>query len=42
MTTGFIRFDIERVFVSDGDELAFPPDSRVKASKIKIINFIFK
>ena len=41
MTTGFIRSDIEEIFVSGGDELAFPHDSLVEASKIKIINLIF-
>ena len=40
MTTGSIRSDMDRVFVSDGDGLDSVNDSREKATKIKVLNFI--
>ncbi len=39
MTTG-IRSSIEGVFVSDGDGLARSNDSRQRATRIKVLNFI--
>ena len=40
MTTGSIRSDIEEIFVSDGDGLARANDSRQRATRIKVLNFI--
>ena len=40
MMTGYIRSDMDRVFVSDGDGLDSVNDGREKATKIKVLNCI--
>ena len=40
MTIGVIEFDIEKMFVSDGNGLARTNDSRKKATRIKVLDFI--